>query len=262
MAPNAGRGLHSFESFSFVIIALSRFISYQGRRKGKVGSPTGKTWRTSNRRNKKHKRSENYSRTHRFRRYHVEPFESCWANIGWKANFTCRIRRGDYKNMLSWSYQRGSWGSGWNPFEDSTDKGGNRHRTCSGKKMAGPSSSTSSSHGSAQTHHTEEHTATKNPNQAPVPLQHNQHASSENSGQIHQGESGSSPSTAFQTNFTTSQDGGPSSCSSVNQLPPIPPAQSSHSQSTTKPRLPKLVLPKFNGEITKFKSFWDSLTVL
>ena len=134
MAPNAGRGLHSFESFSFVIIALIRFISYQGRRKGKVGSPGGKTWTTSNRRNKKHKRSENYSRTHRFRRYHVEPFESCWANIGWKANFTCGIPRGDYKNMLSWSYQRGSWGSGWNPFEDSTDKGGNRHRTCSGKK--------------------------------------------------------------------------------------------------------------------------------
>ena len=93
--PTWGRGLHSFESFSFVIIALSRFISYHGRRKGKVGSPAGKTWRTSNRRNKKHKRSENYSRTHRFRRYHVEPFECCWANIGWKANFTCGIRRGD-----------------------------------------------------------------------------------------------------------------------------------------------------------------------
>ena len=56
MAPNAGRGLHSFESFSFVIIALSRFISYQGRRKGKVVSPAGKTWRASNRRSKKHKR--------------------------------------------------------------------------------------------------------------------------------------------------------------------------------------------------------------
>ena len=116
----------------------------------------------------------------------------------------------------------------------------------------------SSSHGSTQNHHTEEHTATNNPNQAPMPLQDNQHASSENSGQIHQGQSGSSPSTAFQTNFTTSQDGGPSSSSSVNQLPPIPPPQSSHSQSTTKPRLPKLVLPKFKGEITKFKSFWDS----
>ena len=77
--PTRDRGLHSFESFSFVIIALSRFISYHGRRKGKVGSPAGKTWRTSNRRNKKHKRSENYSQTHRFRRYHVEPFE--WANI-------------------------------------------------------------------------------------------------------------------------------------------------------------------------------------
>ena len=116
----------------------------------------------------------------------------------------------------------------------------------------------SSSHGSTQNHHTEEHTATNNPNQAPMPLQDNQHASSENSGQIHQGQSGSSPSTAFQTNFTTSQDSGPSSPSSVNELPPIPPPQSSHSQSTTKPRLPKLVLPKFNGEITKFKSFWDS----
>ena len=66
----------------------------------------------------------------------------------------------------------------------------------------------SSSHDSAQNHHTEEHTATNNPNQAPMPLQDNQHASSENSGQIHQSESGSSPSTAFQTNFT-SQDGGP-----------------------------------------------------
>ena len=117
----------------------------------------------------------------------------------------------------------------------------------------------SSSHGSTQNHHTEEHTATNNPNQAPMPLQDNQHASSENSGQILQGESGSSPSTAFQTNFgTTSQDGGPSSSSSVNELPPIPRSQSSHSQSTTKPRLPKLVLPKFKGEITKFKSFWDS----
>ena len=116
----------------------------------------------------------------------------------------------------------------------------------------------SSSHGSTQNHHTEEHTATNNPNQAPMPLQDNQHASSENSGQIRQGESGSSPSTAFQTNFTTSQDGGPSSSSSVNELPLIPPSQSSHSQSTTKPCLPKLVLPKFNGEITKFKSFWDS----
>ena len=84
------------------------------------------------------------------------------------------------------------------------------------------------------------------------------HASSEHSGQIQQGESGSSPSTAFQTNFTTSQDGGPSSSSSVNELPPILPPQSSHSHSTTKPRLPKLVLPKFDGEITKFKSFWDS----
>ena len=125
-------------------------------------------------------------------------------------------------------------------------------------KNGGASSSTSSSRGSAQNHHTEEHTVTNNPNEAPMPLQDNQHASSENSGQIHQGQSGSSPSTAFQTNFTTSQDGGPSSSSSVNQLPPIPPPQSSHSQSTTKPRLPKLVLPKFNGEITKFKSFWDS----
>ena len=89
--------------------------------------------------------------------------------------------------------------------------------------------STSSSHGSAQNHHTEEHKATNNPNQASTPLQDNKHASSETSGQIHQGESGSSPSTAFQTNFTTRQDGGPSSSSSVNELPPIPPPQSSHS---------------------------------
>ena len=36
-------------------------------------------------------------------------------------------------------------------------------------------------------HHTEEHTATNNPNQAPTPLQDNQHASIENSVQIHQG---------------------------------------------------------------------------
>ena len=62
--------------------------------------------------------------------------------------------------------------------------------------------------------------------------------------------SGSSPIIPFQTNFTTSQDGGLSSSSSVNQ--------SSHSQPTTKPRLPTLVLLKFDGEITKFKSFWDS----
>ena len=81
-------------------------------------------------------------------------------------------------------------------------------------KNGGTSSSTLSSCGLAQNHHMEEHTAANNPNQAPMPLQDNQHASSENSGQIHQGESGSSPSTAFQTNFTTSQDGGPSSSSS------------------------------------------------
>ena len=56
-------------------------------------------------------------------------------------------------------------------------------------KNGGTSSSTSSSHGSAQNHHTQEHTATNNPNQAPMPLQDSQHASSENSGQIHQGES-------------------------------------------------------------------------
>ena len=55
----------------------------------------------------------------------------------------------------------------------------------------------SSSHGSAQNHRTEEHTTTNNPNQAPMPFQDNQHASSENLGQIHQGESGSSPSTAL-----------------------------------------------------------------
>ena len=125
-------------------------------------------------------------------------------------------------------------------------------------KNGGTSSSTSSSYSSTQNHHSDEHTATNDPNQAPMPLQDNQHASSEDSGEIHQGESRSSPSTAFQTNFTTSQDGGPSSSSSVNELPPILPPQSSHSQSATKPRLPKLVLPKFNGEITKFKSFWDS----
>ena len=108
-------------------------------------------------------------------------------------------------------------------------------------KNGGTSSSTSSSNGSTQNHHTEEHTATNDPNQAPMPLQANQHASSENSREIHQGESGSSPSTAFQTNFTKSQDGGPPSSSSVNELPPILPPQSSHSQSATKPRLPKLV---------------------
>ena len=125
-------------------------------------------------------------------------------------------------------------------------------------KNGGTSSSTSSSHGSAQNHHTEEHTATNKPNQAPLPLQDNQRTSSENSGQIHQRESGSSPSTAFQTNFTTSQDGGPLSSSSVNELPSIPPPQSSHSHSTIKPRLLKQVLPKINGEITKFKSFWHS----
>ena len=34
--PTRGRGLHSFETFSIVIIALSRFISYQRRRKGKL----------------------------------------------------------------------------------------------------------------------------------------------------------------------------------------------------------------------------------
>ena len=49
-------------------------------------------------------------------------------------------------------------------------------------KDGGTSTSTSSSHGSAQHHHTGEHTATNNPNQAPMPLQDNQHASSENSG--------------------------------------------------------------------------------
>ena len=81
------------------------------------------------------------------------------------------------------------------------------------------SSSTSSSHGSTQNHHTVEQTATNGPNRAPMPLQDNQYASSGNSSQIHQGESGSSPNTAFQTNFTTTQDGGPPSSSSVNELP-------------------------------------------
>ena len=76
--PTRGRGLHSFESLSFVIIPLSRFTSYHGRRKGKVGSPA-RAKRGGHRTvvTKKRKRSENYSRTHRFRRYHVQPFESC-----------------------------------------------------------------------------------------------------------------------------------------------------------------------------------------
>ena len=60
-------------------------------------------------------------------------------------------------------------------------------------KNGGASSSTSSSRGSAQNPHTEEHTVTNNPNEAPMPLQDNQHASSENSGQIYHGQSGSSP---------------------------------------------------------------------
>ena len=51
-----------------------------------------------------------------------------------------------------------------------------------GVKNGGTSSSSSSSHGSTQNHRTEEHTATHNPNQAPMPLQGNQHGSSENSG--------------------------------------------------------------------------------
>ena len=42
-------------------------------------------------------------------------------------------------------------------------------------KDGGTSTSTSSSPGSAQHHHTGEHTATNNPNQAPMPLQDNQH---------------------------------------------------------------------------------------
>lgn len=29
-------------------------------------------------------------------------------------------------------------------------------------------------------------------------------------------------------------------------------------KSTIKPKLPKLVLPKFNGDVTQFRSFWDS----
>ena len=48
-----------------------------------------------------------------------------------------------------------------------------------------------------------------------------------------------------------------------NESPPhisALPISSNHSQAMpTKTHLPKLVLPKFNGEITKFTSFWDSL---
>ena len=104
--PTRGRGLHSFESFSFVIIALSRFISYHGRRKEKVGWPAGKTWRTSNRRNK----NKSEARTI------LEPTDLediMWSRLKvveqileWKAKFTCGNRRGDYKNMFSWSYRR------------------------------------------------------------------------------------------------------------------------------------------------------------
>ena len=126
----------------------------------------------------KHKQSENYSRTHRFRRYHVEPFESCWANIGWKANFTCGIRRGITK-ICSVDH-----------IEEEIEVADEiRSRILQTKgeiaiartrvKNGGTSSSTSSSPGSAQNHHTEEHAATNNPNQAPMPLQDNQHASSE-----------------------------------------------------------------------------------
>ena len=47
-----------------------------------------------------------------------------------------------------------------------------------------------------------------------------------------------------------------------NESPPnisTLPISSNHGQATpTKTRLPKLVLPKFNCEITKFTSFWDS----
>ncbi|CAB3979329.1 PREDICTED: uncharacterized protein LOC107330089, partial [Paramuricea clavata] len=31
-----------------------------------------------------------------------------------------------------------------------------------------------------------------------------------------------------------------------------------HSNSATKPRLPKITLPRFNGEVTKWNTFWDS----
>ena len=39
----------------------------------------------------------------------------------------------------------------------------------------------------------------------------------------------------------------------MNVVPP--------SSSTTRPRLPKLTLPKFRGEITKFHGFWESFQI-
>ena len=83
--------------------------------------------------------------------------------------------------------------------------------------------------------------------------------------QNHHLENESSPSLPAQSEI---QDGGSSSHVAgqnmhlENESPlniPAVPISSIHSQATpTKTRLPKLVLPKFNGEITKFTSFWDS----
>ena len=42
-----------------------------------------------------------------------------------------------------------------------------------------------------------------------------------------------------------------------HEVVPIPPLSAS-TRTIVKPKLPKLMIPKFNGEITKFRTFWDS----
>ena len=39
---------------------------------------------------------------------------------------------------------------------------------------------------------------------------------------------------------------------------PSPTVNQQHSSFATKPRLPKITLPRFNGEVTKWNTFWDS----
>jgi len=48
------------------------------------------------------------------------------------------------------------------------------------------------------------------------------------------------------------------SSSSIVATPPTSLVASTTASITSKPRLPKLTLPKFNGELTKWTTFWDS----
>ena len=175
--------MHSFESLSFVIIALSRFISYHGRRKGKVGSLRAKRegHRTVVTKNM------NEARTILG---HTDLEDIMWSRVkvveqileeklillaGFDEEITkiCSVDHIEEEIEVAVEIR----------LRIQQTKG----EIAIARARVKNGGTSSSSHGSTQNHHTEEHTATNNPNQAPMPLQDNQHASSENSVQIHQG---------------------------------------------------------------------------